>query len=301
MFTALSSLFRRRGDRCDLAGHRSTGRVRLRDGRMLSYAEYGPAEGTPVVFLAGAGCGRLMSFGDELLEERRVRLISIDRPGLGMSSAHPDKSFASVAADVAQLVDRVVGRRVPLVANSQGAPFGLAVAKAGAATGVALVSPIDDMAHPPIRAALPEGYRALLDEVAADPARALIALANATPDALVDMVLRDHPASDTPVYGDPEFRTRYVAALSDGFRRGGDGYARDTALVMTEWPERLFTVDVPVALLMGADDHVHSPDGGRTLAARLGATLTVVDAAGGSLLWARPDLVLDAVDAFGRA
>jgi pimeloyl-ACP methyl ester carboxylesterase len=275
--------------------------VYLRDGRALGYAEYGPEEGTPVVFLAGAGCGRLMSFGDELLEERQVRLISADRPGLGMSSPHPDKTFASVAADVAELVDRLVGRPVPLVANSQGAPFGLAVAQVGAASGVVLVSPIDDMAHPPIRAALPEDYRTLLDDVAADPGRASIALANATPNALVDMVMGDHPASDTPVYGDPAFRARYFAALSDGFRHGGDGYARDTVLVMTEWPEYLFSGEAPVAVLMGADDHAHSPDGGRTLATRLGTTLTVVDGTGGSLLWARPDLVLDALDPLGRA
>jgi pimeloyl-ACP methyl ester carboxylesterase len=282
-------------------GTAGTGRVSLRDGRAMGYAEYGPADGTPVVFLAGAGCGRLMSFGDDVLRKRQVRLISVDRPGLGMSSPHPDKTLASVAADVAHLVDELAGHPVPLVANSQGAPFGLAVARAGAATGVVLASPVDDMAHPPMRAALPEHYRTLLDDVAADPGRAVIVLSNATPDGLIDMVMRDHPASDTPVYGDPAFRACYLAALSDGFRDGADGYARDTVLAMTAWPECLFTVDVPVAVLMGADDHAHSPDGGRTLAARLGATLSVVDGVGGSLLWARPDLVLDALDALGRA
>jgi hypothetical protein len=35
--------------------------------------------------------------------------------------------------------------------------------------------------------------------------------------------------------------------------------------------------------------------------ARLGATRTAVDGVGGSLLWARPDLVLDALDVIGQA
>jgi pimeloyl-ACP methyl ester carboxylesterase len=66
---------------------------------------------------------------------------------------------------------------------------------------------------------------------------------------------------------------------------------------MTAWPADLFAADVPVALLMGADDDAHSPDRAATLAARLGATHTVVDGVGGALLWARPELVFDALDA----
>lgn len=275
---------------------RQTGTVPLPDGRLLGYAEYGPADGSPVVFLAGAGCGRLASFGADLLDERHVRLISVDRPGLGVSSPHSAKTFASVAADVARLVDVVVGDPVPVVANSQGAPFGLAVAGTPAATAVVLVSPIDDVAHPAIRAQLPEGYRALLADVATDPGRAEAELSTVTADGLLDMVLRDHPNSDAPIYDDPAFREWYRAALHDGFRCGAAGYARDTVLAMTAWPDRLFAAGVPVTLLMGGDDRAHSPDGGRTLAERLSAAHTVVDGVGGSLPWARPGLVFDALE-----
>lgn len=275
-----------------------TGRVSLTDGRALGFAAYGPPDGTPVVFLPGAGCGRLMAFGEEWLQDRHIRLISVDRPGLGLSDPDPDKSFTSMAADVVRLIDELVGHPVPVVANSQGAPFGLAVAATGAVTGLVLASPIDDMAHPPIRALLPADYRAMIDDVAADPDRILAALSSTTPDELLDMVLRRYPPSDAQVYGDPAFRARYAAALSDGLRFGADGYARDTVLVMTAWPDELFTATVPVTLLMGRDDDAHSPDRGVTLARRLGATCVGVDGVGGSLLWARPDLVLDAVCTF---
>jgi pimeloyl-ACP methyl ester carboxylesterase len=272
-----------------------TGRVSLPDGRTLGYAAYGPPDGTPVVFLPGAGCGRLMTFGEERLQDRHIRLISVDRPGLGLSDPDPDKSFTSTAADVARLIDELVGHPVPVVANSQGAPFGLAVGATGAVTGLVLASPIDDMAHPPIRALLPADYRATIDAVAGDPDRTLATLSSTTPDELLDMVLRRYPPSDAQVYGDPAFRARYAAALSDGFRSGADGYARDTVLAMTAWPDELFSATVPVTLLMGRDDDAHSPDRGVTLARRLGATCIGVDGVGGSLLWARPDLVLDAV------
>jgi pimeloyl-ACP methyl ester carboxylesterase len=287
--------------RIDHQVHRRSGFVLLRDGRELAYTEYGPAGGTPIVFLPGAGCGRLMSFGDELLDKRDVRLISVDRPGLGLSSPDPEKTFASVAADVAHLIDELAGRPVPLIANSQGAPFGLAVGEAGAATCVVLASPVDDMAHPVTRSLLADDYRALIDGVAADPGRVLTELSTVTSVGLADMVMRDYPEGDTPIYGDPAFRLRYSAALSDGFRCGADGYARDCVLVMTAWPDILFPASVPVTLLMGVEDRAHSPDRGITLAARLGATRTAVDGVGGSLLWARPDLVLDALDVIGQA
>lgn len=273
------------------------GRLVLPDGRILGYAQYGPADGTPVVFVPGAGCGRLMTFGEELLHRRRVRLLSVDRPGLGVSTADPEKSFARVGADVTRLVEDVVGHPVPLVANSQGAPFGLAVAAAGGASAVVLVSPIDDMAHPPVRALLPDDYRTVIDEVDTDAAGMFTVFSNATAEQLMDMVLRNHPACDAPVYGDPGFLARFSAALSDGLRSGAGGYAQDTVLAMTAWPAELFTATVPAAVLMGAEDHAHSPDRGATLAERLGATRTVVDGVGGSLLWARPELVLDALEA----
>lgn len=281
------------------AARPATGLLSLPDGRALGYATYGPADGTPVVFLPGAGCGRLMAFGEERLQDRHIRLISVDRPGLGLSDPDPRKSFTSVAADVARLIDELVGHPVPVVANSQGAPFGLAVAATGAVTGLVLASPIDDMAHPPIRALLPADYRAMIDDVAADPGRALATLSSTTADELLDMVLRRYPPGDAPVYGDPGFRARYAAALSDGFRFGADGYARDTVLAMTAWPDGLFAPTAPVTLLMGRDDDAHSPDRGVTLACRLGATRIGVDGVGGSLLWARPDLVFDAVATHG--
>jgi pimeloyl-ACP methyl ester carboxylesterase len=263
--------------------------VDLPDGRRLAYAEYGDPSGPPVVFLPGAGCGRLMRF-----DVPRLRLIAIDRPGLGGSSADPRKSLVSVGADVAVLVDSLVGRPVPVVANSQGAPFGLASAAAGAASAVVLVSPIDDLAFPAVAAQLPAAYRAMLDAVAADPQGVYEDLATYTANRLFDMVLSEYPASDAAVYGDPGFRAMFAAALDDGFASDAAGYARDTVLAMTAWPAEVFDIGVPVSVLYGADDEFHSPDLAATLTGRFAESdRVVVPDVGGSLLWARPDLVAE--------
>jgi pimeloyl-ACP methyl ester carboxylesterase len=278
-----------------------SGAVALPDGRRLAYCQYGPPDGVPVVFIAGAACGRLMAFGQDLLHSRGIRLISVDRPGLGRSSADPAKTFDSIGADIAVLIEAVAGRPAVVVANSQGAPFGLAVATTGWARGLVLASPVDDVGHPGTTALLPAEYRGLVEEVTSDPDTALRTLSGFDADAMFDMLLGDHPAADAPVYGDPGFRSLLRTALRDGFSSGAAGYARDTVLAMSAWPTALFDPGVPVRILFGAQDRVHSPDLGSTLTRRIrGAQRTVIRAAGGALLWSHADLVLDEAAALGR-
>ena len=270
-----------------------TSAIVLRDGRRLAYRRYGPTDGAPLLFMPGAGCGRLMTFGGAALADHQIQLISVDRPGLGASSPDPLKTFDSIADDVAALIEEVVGRPVPVVANSQGAPFGLALATTGWISALVLVSPIDDVGYPPITALLPEDYRSLVAAVARDPYPALQRLATYTPGALFETVMSDYPPSDEAVYGRPEFQTQLRAALDDGFASGATGYARDTVLAMSAWPAKLFDPGVDVRILFGADDRVHSTDLGATLADRIrGAHRDVIDGVGGALLWALPDLVL---------
>jgi pimeloyl-ACP methyl ester carboxylesterase len=227
--------------------------ITLRDGRRLAYREYGPADGVPMVFLPGAGCGRLMRFGDgELLAERRVRLLSLDRPGLGASTLDSRKTFDSVAADVAELLESVVGEPATVIANSQGAPFGLAIAARTRACGLVLVSPIDDVGHPPVTAMLPEGYRAVVAAAIADPDGVLRRLAGFTAVTLYDMVTTGYPRSDAAVYERADFQAMFKAALEDALASGAAGYARDTVIAMRPWPRELFDPGVPVRSSLGA-------------------------------------------------
>jgi pimeloyl-ACP methyl ester carboxylesterase len=266
----------------------------LPDRRRLAFRAYGPDDGAPVLFVPGAASGSAMRFGTALLDGCGVRLISVDRPGLGGSDPDPGKTLASVGADLRRLADDL-GGPLPVVANSQGAPFALAAALAGAASRLVLVSPSDEVAHPPVTAGLPEPVRALVAAVAADPEGAAARFAAFSAPAFFDFVLSDHPASDAPVYGDPGFRALLRAALDEGFGAGPAGYARDTVLAMRPWGLPLDALAVPVTVLFGADDVVHSPDLGATLAARIpAAERVVVPGVGGSLLWARPELVLAA-------
>jgi pimeloyl-ACP methyl ester carboxylesterase len=146
-------------------------RLALPDGRALAHRAYGREGGAPVLFVPGAASGSLMRFGEGLLARRGLQLLSVDRPGLGSSDADHTKSLAGVGDDLRRLA-ATLGGPVPVVANSQGAPFALAAALAGAASRLVLVSPVDEVAHPATTALLPEPVRELVASVAMDPAQA---------------------------------------------------------------------------------------------------------------------------------
>ena len=57
----------------------------LPDGRLLGFAEYGYPSGKPLLFFHGFPTSRLeASSGDDAARRRKLRLISIDRPGYGL-------------------------------------------------------------------------------------------------------------------------------------------------------------------------------------------------------------------------
>lgn len=118
--------------------------------------------------------------------------------------------------------------------------------------------------------------------------------ASFTASSFFEMVLGDPAGVDVPVYGDASFRARFRAATEAGFSQGSLGYAQDTVLAMSRWNIDLSALRVPVDVLFGAEDTVHSPDRGATLASRFPrATRRVVPGIGGSLLWGRPEFALD--------
>ena len=64
----------------------------LHDGRKVGYAVYGTAEGVPVLYFHGTPSSRLEPqllnfYGvdiEDYLAKKRLRLIAVDRPGMGL-------------------------------------------------------------------------------------------------------------------------------------------------------------------------------------------------------------------------
>lgn len=269
------------------------GESRLSDGRLLGWAEWGPLDGVPVLLCPGAATSRWLGVGAGVVEALGVRLVSVDRPGLGASTPAPGRTFSDFAADVRQLCAlRELGRPA-VVGNSQGAPFALACAAEGVVSALAVVSGADEVAAPEFASAPAADLRGLVERIADDPAGAEEFFAGFTAEAMWDMVVAGSPACDLAVYRDPGFAAAYRRALDEGFARGAAGYARDTVLAMGRWPFALDAIAVPVDIWYGEHDTGHSPDNGALLATRVpGARRHVVPGIGGALLWTHAGTIL---------
>ena len=263
--------------------------VSLSDGRTITGASFGPETGRPVLLIAGAATSKLMTFGTELLSEMNVRLLTMDRPGMGGATPDPARTLTSTAADYFAFLTAVLGpqaKRVSVIANSQGAVFGLALAITHRVKNLVLVSPADELAYPPIRAMLPPEATMLPDLVKSRPDAAEEILSGFTAQAMEEMVLAGSSPLDAAFYSSEPFRSLYRASLAEGFAHGGTGYVQDTLIAMGAWELELSEIGCPVQVIFGAHDHSHSPDQGKTLAERIpGAIRTVYPDGGGAVLW----------------
>jgi len=103
--------------------------VTLPDGRSASVAEYGDPAGRPVIHLHGAGSCRLEAEPlDEPGRERGLRILSLDRPGTGRTSAVPLTSLLGYVDDVRAVADALAVDRFTASGFSNGGMFALATA-----------------------------------------------------------------------------------------------------------------------------------------------------------------------------
>ena len=111
-------------------------KITLPDGRTLAYTVYGAVDGQPLLYFHGTPSSRLEilflnSYNidpEQALVQTKLKLIAVDRPGMGLSSFHPAGSFLSFTDDVAFLLNALEITGCPLLCWSGGGPYALAMA-----------------------------------------------------------------------------------------------------------------------------------------------------------------------------
>lgn len=115
-----------------LASPRLTQRIRHPEtGRIIAFAEVGDPRGFPVICCVGMGMTRFITaFYDELALTLKLRLITIDRPGVGQSEPCSDGTAVPLKwpDDLATVCNALSITKFSLIAHSAGAIYALATA-----------------------------------------------------------------------------------------------------------------------------------------------------------------------------
>ncbi len=82
--------------------------LQLDDGRILAYSEWGDQNGIPCFYAHGCPGSRLEGLlFDKKAKQYGIRLIAIDRPGMGNSSYQKKRTFLDYPKDVLNLADKL--------------------------------------------------------------------------------------------------------------------------------------------------------------------------------------------------
>jgi pimeloyl-ACP methyl ester carboxylesterase len=232
--------------------------LRLADGRLLAWAEWGDRRGHPALFLHPRPGSRLLCPDPAATAAAGVRLITVDRPGYGGSDPVPDPTLTGFAADLDRLIDHLWLGQVPLVGWSVG---GLYAAACAAVLGervsaLALIAtPAPDDA---VRWLAAEDH-ALAGMAATDPAGAFAAaISAAAPLVTVPEKSGDpwYRPADSGIRARPGVQWPLNTMWREAFRAGAHGHAADLVATARSWGFAPTRIQAPTTLHYGDDDPV---------------------------------------------
>jgi pimeloyl-ACP methyl ester carboxylesterase len=251
----------------DAIAPRLEGTVGVGGGRRLGFAEFGTPDGTAVIWLHGTpGARRQIPIEARLFAaEHGLRIVGIDRPGIGSSTPHLYRSMADFAPDLEAVADEIGLDDLVVIGLSGGGPYALAAGHAlpgrvkavGVLGGVAptvgpdaiggglvavgrRIAPVLSVARVPIGIGLTGVIRVV--KPLASPG--------------LDLFARFSPAGDRALLERPEFKAMFLDDLLNGSRKQISAPLADVLLFSRSWGFELADVKVPVHWWHGDADHI---------------------------------------------
>ncbi len=265
------------------------GSVQVRDDRRLSFAEYGSPRGDAVVWMHGTpGARRQIPLEARAYAlEHGLRIIGIDRPGIGTSTPHLYDNVLDWADDLDLLLDALAVDDLRVVGLSGGGPYALA---AGAALpervrGVGVLGGVAPTRGPD---AAEGGIIQLAVKLAPLLPAARVPLGVGLTAAIrlvkplaghgLDLYAAVQPDGDKNLLGRPEFKAMFLDDLLHGSRFQTSAPINDMVLFTREWGFAPGDVQVPVVWWHGDADHIVPFAHGQHMVDRLpNAELRVID------------------------
>ena len=256
------------------------GTIAVGDDRQIGFAEFGDPQGRAVFWLHGTpGARRQIPMEARVYaEQRQIRLIGVDRPGIGSSTPFQYDTVFAFAEDLRTIADTLGIDRFEVIGLSGGGPYTLAcaaampdrVVAAGVLGGVAPVrgaDGIDGGVSTLISAVAP------VVQIAGAPLRLLasqlIKLIRPIGEPALYAYARISPEADRRLLVRPEFKAMFLDDLLNGSRKQLAAPFADVIVFARDWGFRLDEVKVPVRWWHGDADHIVPFEHGQHVVSRL--------------------------------
>jgi len=237
--------------------------ILLTDGRRLGYTEYGVPGGRPVFYFHGCPGSSLDLLMMDLsqLERYNLRIIAVDRPGMGQSTFQPGRTFLDCPADVAALADRLSIDRFAVFGISGGGPYAIACASRlpERVTRLVLVSSVGPFDAPNATVGMGAGK---LFFTLARWAPWLVNLQFAAakaglqkdPQVFLRQATQSFSPPDQAAFADEGVRSGFAQTMRHALLQGARGITWDAGLVGQAWGFDLGKIRVPAVLFHGEAD-----------------------------------------------
>jgi len=263
-------------------------RLRLANGRCLSYRVYGQNPSGPLVFyFHGTPGSRLeLALCDAESCDSDARIVAVDRPGMGRSSYYDNRRISDWPCDIEQLAAALGHADIPfgIIGLSGGAPYAAACAHQipHRLTHVAIVS-----GHTPLGVCdtCPGNQDDLIDLIARRPQlgkRAIKLIGRRLerkPDKVIRKICENWSAADEKlILCTPIHHRQLIANLGEAIRCGPAGLVTDVRLLAGCWGFQLCGISgVPVSIWQGGCDPVATPSMGRYFQQQIAGSDLIVD------------------------
>lgn len=232
----------------------------LSDKRQLGVSKQGPSDGKPILYYHGIPGSRLeFNPPGNLLNELGIQIITLDRPGYGLSTPNDAvKGLTAFAKDAAQAMTMLSFDRFSVIGFSGGGPYALACASA---LGEKISSILLGGAIAPITGLQSlEGMNPLTYEVYriahSEPIKLEGILKPLAEDisGLSEQLIAAMSPADRTWMNDRYGFSYFPCNLAEALKQGTQGIHDDLLQTSTSWDFDLTTVKQPTTLLHGELD-----------------------------------------------
>ncbi len=260
----------------NVATDRTNQQVRLKDGRMLGYDEYGAPEGKPVFFFHGHPGSRLdwPSLVDNAnsAAELNARIIAVDRPGYGLSDFNSGQQFLDWPDDVVELADALQLDRFAVLGYSGGGPYAAACAFkiSERLTATAIVSGMGPVDAP----GTTDGGSWIFAGKGSVTRRLTLMMTSLglrkKPDQFISKMKESLKGPDKEfAVNNPEILKGFLDSFSEALRQGIAGAQQEAGLYTQPWGFQLEDISSEIHLWHGEQDYQVLVSVGRYVAGAL--------------------------------